>query len=97
MKAKDFVRRFGWDEAKTIANHNKVKLGLAREIVDWGKQDFYDLKTLVDAYELVQSYGGLEAVNRLICLAYIDSNHPIPRGHEELSIAIQLVESVNEH
>ncbi|MBQ0111518.1 MAG: hypothetical protein KBT03_00140 [Bacteroidales bacterium] len=53
-----------------------------------------DLKRLVESYELVDGFGGLEEASKTICNAYHGSNHPIPDGHEELSVAIQLVESV---
>lgn len=88
MQAKEFVKRFGWEEARQIVNHNKVKLGLAREIIEWGKQEFYNLKTLVDAYDLVQSWGGVKDAKVAVSI----SSHK-----EYLKKAIKLVESVDEN
>ena len=53
MEAKEFVKKFGWDEAKARLNNNIDMFYLG-----WG---FYsrDLKTLVDAWELVEKFGGL--------------------------------------
>ena len=50
MEAKEFVKKFGWDEAKARINNNIDMFYLG-----WG---FYsgDLKTLVDAWELVGDY-----------------------------------------
>ena len=53
MEAKEFVKKFGWDEAKARLNNNIDMFYLG-----WG---FYsgDLKTLVDAWEFVEKFGGL--------------------------------------
>ena len=53
MEAKEFVKKFGWDDAKARLNNNIDMFYLG-----WG---FYsgDLKTLVDAWELVEKFGGL--------------------------------------
>ena len=53
MEAKEFVKKFGWGEAKARLNNNIDMFYLG-----WG---FYseDLKTLLDAWEFVEKFGGL--------------------------------------
>lgn len=83
MKASEFIKKYGWDYAIHAGSEDApLYINL----------DYKDLQKYVDAYILVESYGGLGKANKLIIGSYIDSNHDIPRGHEELSMAIQLVE-----
>lgn len=83
MKASEFIKKCGWDCAIHAGSEDSpLYINL----------DYKDLEKYVSAYELVESYGGLGKANKLIDGSYIDSNHDIPRGHEELSMAIQLVE-----
>lgn len=58
MNAVDFIRKFGWDNSKECLKGIKDKdfhfVGMCGEFTDWR-----ELKRYVDAYELVESYGGL--------------------------------------
>lgn len=82
MKANEFVKKFGWGEAKFY-------LGTAREDALWvsfdlpehGIKDIViyvsDLKRLVESYELIKSCGGLEqakayAIDANACGAFND-------------------------
>lgn len=126
MKANEFVKTFGWDEAKKILNARRtwVDKKSGRELTDnsfvlktrtyeyaigtlyrgnftkYGKNSYRCgelnlllLDRLVKSHKLVERYGGLEEANRIICDAYKGSIYEIPKGHEELSLAIQDVES----
>lgn len=88
MKENEFVKKFGIDEARKQINK---PTGIYGEAFDY--QFMENLKRLVVSHELVESYGGLSAANKTICDAYKGSIHEIPKGHEELSLAIQDVES----
>ena len=81
MEAKEFVKKFGWDEAKARLNNNIDMFYLG-----WG---FYsgDLKTLVDAWELVEKYGGLES-----CYEKLYMLHELTEDPEPIREAIELVE-----
>lgn len=58
MKANEFIKKFGWEVAGTdLRNHEKYGTRSILYIHD-------DLKRYVDAYELVQSYGGLYAARK---------------------------------
>lgn len=59
MKANEFVKEFGLDEAKRIVNSNTVKLGLARYISDWEIADFEDLKQLIESHDLLSTYSDI--------------------------------------
>lgn len=52
MNAVEFVKKYGWEEAKRFAN----MLG-SSEVEGVSAKD---LKRLVESYELVESYGGLD-------------------------------------
>ena len=82
MSVAQHIITYGWDYAK----------GMVRDNPESDLIFMIKLKEYVRAYELVECYGGLGKANKLIDGSYIDSNHDIPRGHEELSMAIQLVE-----
>lgn len=78
------IRTRGWDSDRcTYGVHPPVNSMISMR----------DLKRLVKSHNLVESYGGLEEANRIVCNAYKGSNYEIPKGHEELSLAIQDVES----
>ena len=90
MKASEFIKKYGWSKSKYLVNDTSVNFDYYR--TSEHLKLIEDIKKYIKAYELVESYGGLEKANKLIDGSYIDSNHDIPRGHEELSMAIQLVE-----
>jgi len=92
MKANKFVKQFGIREAKIALMYCKSTL-CGTVFYKNIQIDTKDLKRLVKSHKLVESYGGLEEANRIICDAYKGSIYPIPKGHEELSLAIQDVES----
>ena len=77
MKAVDFIRKFGWGKAKGIVSLMKD-----------GVINYDDLKTLVDAYELVQSYGGLYHAKENY------KGRPFGENWNDLKQAIALVEEV---
>ena len=72
MKATEFVKKFGWDEAKgLIAKHEKCYMPDVFDMWSDELQDFVlctkyasfdmsDLKRLVESYELVKEHGSLE-------------------------------------
>jgi len=71
MKANEFVKKFGWDEAKElIVKHEKCYMPDVFDMWSDELQDFVlatkhasfdmiDLKRLVESHELVESKGGL--------------------------------------
>lgn len=80
MNAVEFVKKFGWDVSKDLANRDKTSVGyLSVEHHDVCQDD---LKRLVESYELVEKFGGLDKSKN-----YID-NFILP----ELSRAISYVE-----
>lgn len=62
MKANEFVKKFGWDFAIQLSEMNPHR----RESSNDDELSTSDLKPYVDAYELVQSYGGLEKSKKLV-------------------------------
>ena len=79
MKANEFVKKFGWDEAKDVPNHvawceksycTKIKHGCIKNYHDCCV-DVDELKRLVESYELVESYGGIDQSKQAI----IDGNN----------------------
>ena len=81
MKAVEFVKKFGWEVAKT------------KTMSVYTENPFQkDLKTLVEAKELVYLYGGLFDAKKCLLLApyAVDLSGAV----EELQEAIKLVESV---
>ena len=94
MDAKEFVKKFGWE----LVKRDIAALGggfIKREdfIEHYGFDILNDLKTLVDAYGLVQSHGGLEKARSRAFL----SMHISIQSLKDLNQAIQLVESVDEN
>ncbi len=93
MKANEFVKKFGWDRAK-VAVDAVNKEGLGEHIL-------LELKQLIEAKELVDSFGGLEKAKKVLkkaydsCSRYISNRkNGIECTWENLSKSIKLVESV---
>lgn len=83
MKANEFVKKYGWVVASTdLRNHEKYN---TRSIL----YNYDDLKRLVEAHELVESYGGLEVAKT--CEYSEDLDHV--KYNVDLAKAINLVES----
>ena len=76
MKPVEFIRKFGW--GKAIEHLKKM------DAENWHNGFFNDLKTYVEAYELVDSYAGLHGFK-----TYCNGEFT----EDELK-AIQLVEEV---
>jgi hypothetical protein len=67
MKANEFIKKFGWNAARTcILNcacpDDRLLMRHGDLISD---QDFDDLKRLVESYELVERFGGLEKAKEM--------------------------------
>lgn len=94
MNAKEFVRKFGWDEAKRLTDH-ALKFDEPC-IICSGYVDILDLKTLVDAWELVESCGGLDvAIETYNCFKNACDGAGVKHSPKMflLKQAIELVES----
>lgn len=96
MKAVEFIKQYGWSEAKRILHDAR---GCA-SVRLYGKYEFStdDLKQLVDAWELVGGIGhSLNSVKQFCDLAG-DMKYLQKRGKlilvEDIRKAIELVESV---
>ena len=61
MKAVEFVKKFGWEEAK-----KKNSEGDNFYIWRRDKELFKDLKRLVDSHELVEIYGGYDLAKNVM-------------------------------
>lgn len=98
MKAKEFVKKYGWLGAKeylagaTFLDDNLLVFTNAEE-----------LQNLVNAYELVGKFGGVNGAKKVLKKAYDSCSSIISnrkQGFEcvwfELKGAIELVENVNE-
>ena len=90
MSAVGFIKEFGWEESVRIYNN-------LREVVNQtpykhSLEDFsIELKSYIEAYELVQSYGGLNlAKQELLNNAF----NPILDVFICLKEAIELVEEI---
>jgi|SRR5690606_18983229 len=102
MKANEFVKKYGLELSREIVSKQPKwasNLRVSEIIGTWEYTEkvlpsfsIVELKRLVESHELVDSVGGLDAANRIICDAFHGSNYPIPEGHEKLSLAIQDVE-----
>ena len=85
MKANEFVKKYGWEAAKQkidflenrSTNKSESKIAMLK-----------DLKTLVDAYELVQFYHGLGVAKNINYGEFIP-DHVV----SEIKQAVELVES----
>ena len=51
MKANEYIKKYGTDCAKEILKHNQDLMNVSF---------FIDLKRLVESYELVENWGGLD-------------------------------------
>lgn len=91
MKANEFVKLVGLTEAKRVIRDNEIKGRYRHRNVC--HVELVELYGMVKSHELVDSVGGLDAANRIVCDAFHGSNGDIPEGHEKLSLAIQDVES----
>lgn len=61
MKANEFVKKFGWEEAKKIVgefNYNSRNKFIT-SLKDNSAINIYDLKRLIESHELVEKVGGL--------------------------------------
>lgn len=86
MKANEFVREFGWDEARRISEaHNSVIDG-----GDGEKFHINDLKRLVESYKLIESLGGLDKCKQDI------QNMRNCELKSHLSFHVEAVESCND-
>lgn len=94
MRSNKFVKKFGVVQSKY---HLSFMLSDCQPLVlcdcILSTKEVGNLKRLIKSHDLVERYGGLEEANRVVCNAYKGSNYEIPKGHEELSLAIQDVES----
>lgn len=117
MKANEFVKKFGWEEASEIVagvpskymecyystlhwcNRNKKYSDRFKPRIDL--VNIADLKRLVESYELVQKFGGLntakkelkkayDSCSRIICIRKIG----FECSYDELSQAIQNIDGV---
>lgn len=85
MKANEFVKKFGWDEAKSKVDDC---LFLNAESFEWMGCDVVvdDLKRLVESHELVARYGTADEAKEYLPTLRMDS-------YDELKQAIADVES----
>ena len=80
MKANEFVKKFGWNQAKIHLEKMKSER--------WINSFFNDLKRLVEAHELVSDYYGLARAKE-----HAESNYTAPELRAALKQAIADVES----
>ena len=91
MKAIEFIKKFGWVRSQRLVIDSDGCSGIRPSC--GGYIDRGDLKKYTDAYELVQSYGGLdEAKDHTMVLALIEEYEQL----KQLQKAITLVEEVGE-
>ena len=88
MEAKEFVKDCGIEVAKRTLD-NAIGFGCSGIELFGGKYVFRtdDLKTLVDAWELVEKFGGLES-----CYEKLYMLHELTEDPEPIREAIELVE-----
>ena len=82
MNIVEFVKKFGWEYAKHILIDD------APLVMDL---NYTDLKLLVERYELVESYGGLESAKEFVGSEYRKLSQP--KTYNRLCEAISDVES----
>ena len=88
MKAKDFVRKFGWELVQRDITCLDTGFIKKEDFLEhYGFDILDDLKRYVNAYELVQRFGGMDESKK--CLD--DKIYP------ELGRAITLVEEVENY
>ena len=83
MKANEFVKKFGWEEAKKKNSEGDDFYAWRRD-----KEFFKDLKRLVDSHELVRDYYGLTRAKE-----HAESNYTAPELKAALKEAIADMES----
>lgn len=84
MKAQEFIKQYGWGEARTCLTYcSKRGDYIYYKNIE---VNFQDLKQLVDAWELVQSWGGINDSKVAVSVS---------RHKKYLERAIELVESVD--
>ena len=88
MKAVEFIKQFGWDYAKHVV---KDPLDYSHYL---GDTPYVDLKRYVNAYELVESYGGLESAKKFVGSEYRKLSQP--KTYNRLCEAISDVENCDE-
>ena len=84
MNAVEFVKKFGWEEAKKKNSEGDDFYVWRRD-----KEFFKDLNRLVESHELVESCGGLQSVGEKLTHGLYESRAVI----ERLKQAIADVES----
>lgn len=68
MKANEFIKKFGWDEAKAFLSFDSDV-----EII-YTASFFDDLKRLVESHELVGNFGGIKRAKRILKKSYTSFN-----------------------
>ncbi len=107
MKAKDFIKKFGWEKAKNIVAktenigiyvNEKMSLAVYNSSSGYIVSDGLlftinriDLKKYTDAYELVKDLYGIDKARE-----YADSEYTAPELSIAIKQAITLVEEVGE-
>lgn len=108
MDAKSFIGKHGWNDARVFI------LNCASPADRWvmrhgdlvSDNDFDELKTLVDAYELVQSHGGIISAKKYLKFLQSSVDMGLYHGLDDVDYkteiplmekAIKLVESVDEN
>lgn len=91
MKANEFVKNFGWSEAKFyLSNAHKDALWVSFDLPEHGIRDIViyvpDLKQLIESHELVGRYGTTDEAKEYLPMLRMDS-------YDELKQAIIDVES----
>lgn len=85
MKAVDFIRKFGWDDAKWL----KSECEHSHDVKKSSIVNYDELKQYIDAWELVNRFGGVDGAKD----EYFDCvQNNEPASH--IRKAIELVESV---
>ena len=95
MNAVEFIKQYGWEMSKAFLNNWSI---LSK---DYGFE-VEDLKQLVDAWELVNKWNGVDAINELIAWEMENHSNGGNRNKEltnkkvidRLKKSIELVESV---
>ena len=88
MKASEFIKKFGWEEAKKKNSEGDNFYVWRRD-----KELFKDLKRLVESHEYIESYGGLIESKRTLEMRHSAINLD---GWDKLKQAIADVESCME-
>lgn len=85
MKAIEFVKKYGIEEAIKVINlfPNSTLINIGGSCVSVS-----DLKQIVDAFELVDRFGGYDSVLNMI-------NNPTCFGDSNFEIEIKLNEAIN--